>query len=198
MIVMERSSDGERRPLQVEAWHAPPTEDETALISELPAPVLDIGCGPGRIAAALAAQGVPSLGIDVAPAALDVAGRSGATVLDRSVFDPLPGEGRWGSVLLLDGNIGIGGDPLRLLARARELLRCGGVALIDVEAPGCASQSDHVRLMCPTTGAGPWFRWAWVGADDIAGLAIEAGFDQVEVAVRPGRHLARLVAGRRT
>ncbi|UDY34930.1 methyltransferase domain-containing protein [Dermatobacter hominis] len=195
---MERSSDGVHRPLEVDAWHAPPTELEAELIADLPAPVLDIGCGPGRIAAALAAQGVPSLGIDVAPAALDAADRAGATVLDRSVFDQLPGEGRWGSVLLLDGNVGIGGDPVRLLSRARELLRPDGVALLDVEAPGCATQTDHVRLRCPSRGAGPWFRWAWVGADDIAGLAAEVGFGRAEVFVRAGRHLARLVADGRS
>jgi SAM-dependent methyltransferase len=195
VILMERSSDGERRPLQVDAWHGPPTAVEAELIADLPTPVLDIGCGPGRIAAALAAEGVPALGIDVAPAALDAADRAGATVLDRSVFDPLPGEGRWGSVLLLDGNVGIGGDPFRLLARARELLRPAGVALIDVEGPGCATHVDHVRLRCPSSGAGPWFRWAWVGADDIAELAVEAGFARTEVVVRSGRHLARLVAG---
>ena len=34
------------------------------------------------------------------------------------MFEPLPGEGRWGTVLLLDGNVGIGGDPVALLERA--------------------------------------------------------------------------------
>ena len=35
----------------------------------------------------------------------------GVNVLERSVFAGVPGQGRWRSVLLLDGNIGIGGDP---------------------------------------------------------------------------------------
>lgn len=195
MIVMESASTGERRRLGVDAWHEPATDVETELISGLPVPVLDVGCGPGRIAAALAAQGIPSLGIDVAPAALGVAERAGATVLDRSVFDPLPGEGRWGSVLLLDGNVGIGGDPVRLLSRVRELLRADGVALVDVEAPGCASAVDQVRLLCPRSGSGPWFRWAWVSADDVEDFASEAGFVRSEIAVRAGRHVARLIAG---
>ena len=188
---MERSSTGEHRPLGVDAWHAPPTEVELELIDLLPAPVLDVGCGPGRIAAALAARGVPSLGIDVSPAALAVADGAGATVLDRSVFDPLPGEGRWGAALLLDGNVGIGGDPVRLLARVRELLRPGGVALVEVEEHGRPTVVDRVRLRCTRRGDGPWFGWAWVGADDVARLADDAGFGGAAVEVHGDRYFAR-------
>ena len=45
----------------------------------------------------------------------------GAPALCRSVFDPLPAEGRWAAVLALDGNIGIGGDPVAFLDRMRHL-----------------------------------------------------------------------------
>ena len=38
--------------------------------------------------------------------------------LQASVFDRLPGAGRWGTALLLDGNIGIGGRPTALLDAA--------------------------------------------------------------------------------
>jgi len=40
----------------------------------------------------------------------------------RSVFDALPAEGRWHTALLADGNVGIGGDPIRLLSRLRGLI----------------------------------------------------------------------------
>jgi SAM-dependent methyltransferase len=195
VIVMERSSTGERHPLEVDAWHAPPTAVELELVDRLPAPVLDVGCGPGRIAAALAARGVPSLGIDVSDAALATASRAGAAVLDRSVFDPMPGEGRWGSALLLDGNVGIGGDPARLLERVGELLRPGGVALVEVEGHGRPTVVDRVRLRCSHHGDGPWFGWAWVGADDVGALARGAGFDAACVEVHGERHFARLVRG---
>ena len=42
---------------------------------------------------------------------------AGGPALVRSVFETLPGEGRWDTVLLMDGNIGIGGDPAALLGR---------------------------------------------------------------------------------
>jgi len=195
MVVMERASTGEAHRLEVAAWAGPATAEERAMVAGLPAAVLDIGCGPGRIAAALAEAGTPALGIDVSPAALRVATDSGAIVLERSVFDPLPGEGRWGSVLLLDGNVGNGGDPLRLLRRLRALVAGNGLALVEVEPPGRSLEHDDVRLHCPRQGTGPWFRWAWVGADAVPALARAAGFAGCEVHRHGERHIARLHAG---
>lgn len=167
---------GGRLALELDRWRTDPDEIERALLAELADPVLDVGCGPGRIAAALAACGRPALGIDPSPWAVAEAGRRGATVLRRSVFAPLPGERRWGSVLLLDGNVGIGGDPLALLRRVGHLLAPGGVVLAEVEPPGRPTEALTVRL--ETAGEatpGPWFPWARVGTDDFADLALRAG-----------------------
>lgn len=71
---------------------------------------------------ALAAWGVMALGIDIMPSAVRLARRRGALVLERSVFEHVPGKGLWGSALLLDGNVGIGGDASALLARLSTLL----------------------------------------------------------------------------
>lgn len=191
MIVMERASTGEHHPLRLDAWHEPATPVELALLTSLAPPVLDVGCGPGRIATALAQRGVPALGIDVSPSALAVAADAGATVLDRSVFDALPGEGRWGAALLLDGNVGIGGDPERLLRRLHQLLRIDGEAVVEVDGPGRPTVVDSVRLRCPQQGDTPWFGWAWVGADDIDGLAGATGFSPT-LEQWGERHFARL------
>src|SRR4029453_1954232 len=91
-------------------WLAPLTEVDRRVLARSDGPVLDVGCGPARHTLALGAEGVPTLGIDITGATLAVARPRGALVLLRSVFDPIPGEGRWGTVLLLDGNVGIGGD----------------------------------------------------------------------------------------
>jgi SAM-dependent methyltransferase len=149
-------------------------EHELAALDVVRGPVLDIGCGPGRLVEALAARGVPALGIDLAPLAVDLATRRGAPVLVHSVFEQVPGEGRWPTVLLFDGNIGIGGRPIDLLARVAELLAPGGVAVVEVEAPGVATQRSVARLEMGSglVGTLPWGR---VGIDDLSWLADCAG-----------------------
>jgi SAM-dependent methyltransferase len=192
MIEMERATSGERFEVALDRWTSPATPNERALLNGLRPAVLDVGCGPGRIAAALAESGTPSLGIDVSPVALRLARRSGATVLHRSVFDPLPGEGAWGTVLLLDGNIGIGGDPLRLLERLAALVHTDGGAVVEVEPPGFHVITDRVRIHGPGSRVGPWFQWAWVGADAIEALGAAAGFGECAIREHSGRCFALL------
>jgi len=165
---------GEVIRLAVERWHEPADAVEEAILAALPDPVLDVGCGPGRIVAALADAGRLALGVDPSPEAIARALRRRAPVVQRSVFDPLPGEGSWGSVVLLDGNVGIGGDPATLLSRCAELLRPGGRLVAEVEPPGTSSQRLRVRVESPR-GTGRWFPWAQVGLDDFAHLAHTAG-----------------------
>ncbi len=181
MTAVLRTRGGVAIPLEVGRWRADPDTVELALVVGLAEPVLDIGCGPGRIVAALGAAGRLAMGVDTSPAAVTEARRRGATVLERSVFDHLPGEGRWGSAVLFDGNIGIGGQPVDLLRRVRGLLRPGGQAVVEVEPPGTGSEALIVRVEEDCVpggggGVGPWFPWAKVGADDFATLAAEAGF----------------------
>ena len=128
-----RADDGRRTSLvsthgavlavPVERWFGEPSPAEHALLRLAVGPVLDIGCGPGRHVLALAAADVPVLGIDISNAFLRVARRDGASVIRRSVFDDVPGAGEWMTCLLLDGNIGIGDDPVALLRRTRRSAR---------------------------------------------------------------------------
>jgi SAM-dependent methyltransferase len=149
------------------------TDDEHAL-RRAQAPVLDVGCGPGRHVVALAARGMPALGIDITPIALRAARARGALVLERSVFDRVPGAGRWGSALLLDGNVGIGGDPTSLLRRVLSLLRPGGLVLVELGAPSTSRPMRTVRFELAGR-PGPWFRWATVPVDDLVALATRVG-----------------------
>lgn len=186
------ATDGTRIPMPVTRWRRDVDADEVALLAALPAPVLDVGCGPGRVALHLAAAGVPALGIDPAPTAIAEATDRGAAVLARSVFDPLPAEGRWGAAVLLDGNIGIGGDPARLLARLRQLLRAGGTVVAELGPPGCRTERLAVRVE-HGGGTGPWFPWALVGADAWRALAEDAGFETADVAPVGGRWFGEAV-----
>jgi hypothetical protein len=98
----------------------------------------------------------------------------------RDVFGRVPGTGRWTTVLLADGNIGIGGDPAALLSRVAELLAPQGRAIVELEPPGSPLRRERVRL-CHAGAASAWFPWAYVGADHIADVAHDAGLGQVEI-----------------
>jgi len=194
--VVLRAEDGTALPLDPGRWHAEPSSDEQRLLAAMAGPVLDVGCGPGRLVAGLARRGTMALGVDPAPAAVALCRQKGAPVLQKSIFDPLPGQGRWRTVLLADGNIGIGGDPGRLLRRCRDLLADDGTLVVEVEPPGRTGggwRPYRARLERGPSH-GPWFGWAVVGADAIAGLAAGAGLRllRLEPTPREGRWFAHL------
>jgi SAM-dependent methyltransferase len=178
-------------PLDLDRWHDAPGDEELDLLDRVRAPVVDLGCGPGRHVVALAERGVPALGIDAAPSAVHAARARGALVLERSVFDRIPGAGRWGTVLLLDGNIGIGGDAAALLARSARLLRPGGCVLVELAPPGVESRPLEVQL--ERGGArGPSFPWAVLGVDGVAVAASVAGLVVRDVWRGGGRWFSQL------
>ena len=166
-------ADGTRTPLPVADWLQTHPGD-SSLVARCSGPTLDVGSGPGRLTVALAERGIPALGIDVTPYAVTVARAAGALTLVRDVFGHVPGAGRWMTVLLADGNIGIGGDPVALLRRVGELLGPLGRALVEVQPPGTQLRSELVRLRAAGK-IGAWFPWAYVGADQIAEVAKSAG-----------------------
>ncbi|MFE9727920.1 class I SAM-dependent methyltransferase [Streptomyces sp. NPDC005794] len=156
--------DGWLLPLEVERWCGAPDAADATVLDRCRGPVLDVGCGPGRLVAALAALGIPALGIDVSAAAVDRTVQTGGTALCRSVFDPLPSEGRWGTVLLIDGNIGIGGDPAALLLRIAELIAPDGKLIVEVAAPE-VDERIQVRVDDGRGARGAAFPWARTGAE---------------------------------
>jgi SAM-dependent methyltransferase len=199
-----RHEDGEVRPLPAHRWldnragrdgpRAPCDEAfDEAVTQQCLGPTIELGCGPARLVARLVRRGVPALGIDRSATAIRLAGRGGAPALLGDVFDALPGTGRWQTVLLVDGNIGLGGDPLRILGRAAELLASGGrcVAEFDVEAIGIRTR--WVRLESGGD-VGPWFRWASVGVDSATALAAQVGLTPAGVRLISGRVIASLAA----
>lgn len=175
--VIEVDGYGEPRSLPVSDWARAADEEDHLLLDRCEGATLDIGCGPGRLSARLAELGHVVLGIDVVPEAVAQAIGRGATALHRNVFESLPGEGRWRTALLADGNIGIGGDPAALLGRARELLDPRGRVVAEVAPPGLGLRTTWAVLTCGEERSRP-FRWSVVGADAVSGLASEAGLRQ--------------------
>lgn len=161
--------------LPVASWTSEADADDLALLGYCEGPTLDIGCGPGRMAAALATLGHVVLGIDVVHEAVGQTRERGVAALRRDVLaDTLPGEGRWCTALLADGNVGIGGDPVALLSRVADLLEPNGRVVVELAAPGVPQSAHWARLQCDGTLSRP-FRWAVLGVDDVAAVAAEAG-----------------------
>jgi SAM-dependent methyltransferase len=152
-------------------------------------PVLDVGCGPGRHVSSLARRGVLALGVDVSPVAVRLARARGAKAIERSIFDRLPGAGTWGSALVLDGNIGIGGRPDALLRRVADLLAPGGRILLELDPPGAGADTQRLRLESDGE-ASEWFAWARVSIDALAGPATAAGLVVTERWCDGGRWFA--------
>ena len=134
-----RHDDGRRHRLPVHSWlggHGADRCFDRAVVELCQGPTIDLGCGPGRLVTHLIQRGIPALGVDQSETAVRLARRSGAPVLLRDLFDPLPGTGRWETVLLADGNVGLGGDPWRVLRRAAELISETGRCVVEFEAAG--------------------------------------------------------------
>lgn len=159
---------GDTLVLAAERWFAPPSPAELDVLDRAAGPVLDVGCGPGRHVLALQRRGVDVTGVDVALGAVRHARRQGAAVLHQSVFDALPSG--WRTILLLDGNVGIGGDPERLLGRASELLGPGGRILVETEPPGGVTGRFRARVELDGR-TGRWFPWAQVAVDQLSDIA---------------------------
>ncbi|MUL46199.1 methyltransferase domain-containing protein [Mycobacterium sp. CBMA293] len=191
-----RHDDGRLRPLPVDSWLGGRRADrrfDRAVVRMCAGATIDLGCGPGRFVARLVKRGIPALGVDLSATAVEFARRSGAPALRRDIFDRLPGTGRWQTVLLADGNIGLGGDPYRTLRRAHELLRPGGRCVAEFDSDISGIQLQRVRLESSQV-IGPWFPWASVGADHACTLAVNAGLELVSLNRVGSRVVAELAA----
>ncbi len=175
-------------------WLGPAACEDEQLLDRAVGPVLDIGCGPGRHLLALARRGVEATGIDLTPAAVRVARSRGASVVEGSIFGPVPAPGTWATALLLDGNIGIGGDPVALLTRVASLLRPSGRILVELGDPGAASSSIQARIEHGAV-VGPWFEWTSVDTAAIGVITARAGMTFTTSWSAGGRRFAHLDVG---
>ena len=178
-------------PMHVGAWRGHPDRHDHALLDRCHGPTLDVGCGPGRLTAGLAARGLHALGVDVAPEAVRMTRARGAVAWLGDVFSPVPGEGQWQTALLADGNVGIGGDVEALLLRLRGLLDVRGRVVAELADPGAPTGRRQVTVEVDGHRSAP-FWWAAVAPSLAITAAAAAGFAVVELGRLGGRSFAVL------
>jgi SAM-dependent methyltransferase len=184
---------GHDEPFEVGQWSsAPDWIDRELFIEPCTAPTIDVGCGPGRLVAEISSRGIRAMGIDVSAEAVRQTRVRGAWAQHSDVFATLPGEGRWNNALLADGNLGIGGDPVRLLRRLAEVLASDGQVIAEVGAHGVGFVRERRRLRIDGQLSAS-FAWAEVGLDAIEAVAADAGMRVVGTRSVGGRHTATMV-----
>jgi SAM-dependent methyltransferase len=130
--------------IQAWQWKSPPLRALDDMVLDLlddgPARVLDLGCGSGRLSAALGSAGFQVDGIDVEARAVELGRRilrrngvSGVTLYDGDAFDPEHpvARGEYDAMVCVEVLEHV--DQWReLLSRGIELLRPGGQLVITV------------------------------------------------------------------
>jgi SAM-dependent methyltransferase len=186
------SDDGRVVDFDVARWLAPVDQTDLTVLARCAGQVLDVGCGPGRFVRALAECGVVALGLDIADTAVALTRRNGGLALRRSVFDDTPAEGRWSTILLMDGNIGIGGDAGRLMTRIATLLAPTGRLIVEVATDTEANEVMRLRFARNGRPVGRSFDWATIGYEALRRVAECTGYSMLESWSSGGRTFAAL------
>jgi len=184
-------SGGATLEIDLGRWTRRADHVDEMVVARCEPPVLDIGCGPGRMVAALQRSGRAALGIDISAVAVDVGRRAGGQVLRRDLALPLAAEGRWGTTLLLDGNIGIGGDVPALLRRCRQIVGGGGLIISEIDTDPARDETYEVVLSRPGCESAP-VPWAAIGVRPLVRVAAALDLIVTEVWVADRRSFVAL------
>ena len=194
---------GEAVPAMEPAWFFRPYEAwdwwERELLALAHGSVLDLGAGAGRVALHLQETGLRVTAVEMSPGAADVCRRRGLhDVREGDLNDP-PRDVPWNTVLLLCGNLGLGGS----WDGNRELLRrladgCADDAVligdsVDYDGPG--ELALRIRYGSVVT---PWWRQRNVAASEVRELVAGTGWELERHLHEGSDHAVALRRGRRS
>lgn len=171
--------DGQALPMEVRRWSAEADAVDELVVARCEAPVIDLGCGPGRMVRALNRSGRVALGVDISAVAVAVSMAARSPALRRRIEEPLPAEGRWGTALLMDSNIGIGGDVTALLRRCRALVGAGGLIICEVD-PLADRHEVHQVVLRDDQSRSQAIPWSRIGTRALQQIAAGLGIWLVE------------------
>ncbi len=95
---------------------------------------------------------------------------------------------------MIDGNIGIGGDPVALLARCAEIVRDGGRVVVETHVDRSADRTFTAHVADGDGNRRGGVPWAEVGVDALLEHAATAGLRARRSWTAEGRTFCELVA----
>ncbi|WP_170839588.1 class I SAM-dependent methyltransferase [Micromonospora halophytica] len=183
--------------------------------------VLDVGCGAGRHAIALAQRGADVVGVDTSPGAVYVSRQRGVRVLRGTVEEQGDDIGRFDCILLLGYNLGL----LESCQKAPQLLsglarkaNVGTRLFGNSLNPAMTSHPDHLRYReenrrqgrLPGTSrmrirhknlATDWFDYLYLTPEELGELVVGTGWEITEIETEGQSYAVELTltqAGRRS
>lgn len=200
---------------------AEPFDHEADLLRRTEGPVLDVGCGAGRMLLWLQQRGMAAVGIDVSPGAVEVCRTRGCA--DVRLIDVMEaradalGEGAFRTAVVFGNNIGIGGtiegarELLWRLARAvapSGHLLVAGLDITQTAEPQHLAyhrrnraagrpRGEIVMRFEYEGGVGSWVRWFHPEPEELERIALEAGWTIVEIGSAAGPFLAAVLQRQR-
>jgi RimJ/RimL family protein N-acetyltransferase/SAM-dependent methyltransferase len=140
-------------------------------------PVLDLGAGAGRVSLWLQDRGLDVTAVDSSPGAVAVCRARGVHDARIGDLNEPPDDKRWQTILLLCGNLGLGGsrDGTRaLLTRLAQIAAKDAVLIGDTVDPnGPPEIGLRIRYRFEAT---PWWRQYNIPVNEIADLLDSTGW----------------------
>lgn len=140
-------------------------------------PALDLGAGAGRASLWLQDHGIGVTAVDSSPGAVGVCRARGVRDVRLGDLNELPNEKPWRLILLLCGNLGLGGSfdgNRRLLARLAEVAAPDAVLVGDTVDPG---GDPDIRLRIRYKGeATPWWSQRNIPVGEVLSLVEGSGW----------------------